>query len=146
MKLDLKKAGLSSTQPRRLILELMQQHTEEHLSAEKIYQLLMESGHSIGIATVYRVVGQFEKAGLLIRHQFDGTTSVYELNLGKHHDHLICMDCERVIEFVNDEIERQQHQVADRLGFELQNHLLYLFARCKDPDCTYRLDHENELG
>ena len=133
--IDLKKAGLSSTQPRRLILELMQDHQKGHLSAEDIYRKLLENGESIGIATVYRVLGQFEGAGLLIRHQFDGNTSVYELNQGKHHDHLICNECGEVTEFVDEEIERLQQRMAEKLGFTIDSHLLYIFGRCGNPDC-----------
>lgn len=146
MKIDLKKAGLHSTQPRRLILELLQAQDTKHLGAEEIYRRLLEVGQSIGIATVYRVLSQFESAGLVTRHQFDGNTSVYELNHGNHHDHLICTDCERIVEFVNDDIERLQRQVAERRGFKLQNHMLYLFAHCTDPACANRpQDDEAEV-
>ncbi len=133
--IDLKKAGLSSTQPRRLILELFQENVEAHLSAEDVYRKLQEKGESVGIATVYRVLSQFDSAGLITRHQFDGTTSVYELNMGKHHDHLICNECGKVTEFVDDEIERLQQKVADKLGFSIDSHLLYIFGHCNDPNC-----------
>jgi len=134
----LKKAGLTSTQPRRLILELLQQNTDRHLSAEDVYRTLIENGGSVGIATVYRVLGQFEGAGLITRHQFDGNTSVYELNQGGHHDHLICTECGAIIEFVDEEIEQLQRKVAERLGFTIESHLLYIFGKCKHPNCKCR--------
>jgi len=132
---DLKNAGLSSTQPRRLILELLQRNPERHLSAEDVYRMLLEADTSVGIATVYRVLSQFESAGLLTRHQFDGNTAVYELNQGKHHDHLICTECGAIREFVDDEIEALQRKVAERLGFTIESHMLYIFGKCNNPDC-----------
>jgi Fur family ferric uptake transcriptional regulator len=138
--IDLKKAGLSSTQPRRLILELFQQNAEAHMCAEDVYRKLQEKGESVGIATVYRVLSQFDAAGLLLRHQFDGTTSVYELNLGKHHDHLICNACGKVTEFVDEDIERLQQKVAEKLGFSIDSHLLYIFGHCNSKDCGKKDD------
>lgn len=132
---DLKRAGLSSTHPRRLILELLQRNPDRHLSAEDIYRLLLEADTAVGVATVYRVLSQFESAGLVTRHQFDGNTSVYELNQGKHHDHLICTECGAIREFVDEEIEALQRKVADRLGFTIDSHMLYIFGKCNHPDC-----------
>ena len=134
----LKKAGLTATHPRRLILELLQRNLDVHFSAEEVYRRLLDAGESVGIASVYRVLNQFESAGLVSRHQFDGTTSYFELNLGKHHDHLICTECGNILEFVDEEIEELQRKVAERLGFEIDNHALYLFGRCNNPKCRHR--------
>lgn len=139
-KIDLKKAGLQITQPRRLILELLQKNSDEHLSAEEIYRRLLKKNQTIGIATVYRVLSQFEGANIITRHQFDGTTSVFELNQGKHHDHLICSQCGKITEFVDEEIERLQRLVAEKHGFTIESHLLYLFGRCSDPECQQETD------
>ncbi len=135
---ELKRAGLSATQPRRLILDLLQQNPEAHLSAEEVYRRLLEQGETVGIATVYRVLGQFEKSNLINRHQFDGTTSVYELNQGKHHDHIICNECGRVVEFIDEEIEQRQRNIAEQQGFHIDSHLLYIFGHCTNPDCRYK--------
>jgi Fur family transcriptional regulator, ferric uptake regulator len=131
---DLKQAGLKNTLPRKLILELLQESKIRHLSAEDIYRALLEHGENIGLATVYRVLSQFENAGLVTRHHFEGTTAVFELSGGKHHDHLICTDCGAIIEFFNEDIEKQQRQVAEREGFILNGHALYIFGSCKNRE------------
>jgi Fur family transcriptional regulator, ferric uptake regulator len=133
----LKSAGLSATQPRRLVLQLLQQQSD-HLSADEVYRRLVDAGESIGIASVYRILAQFENSGLVNRHQFDGTTAVYELERGHHHDHLICQDCGEIIEFIDEEIELRQKQIANELGFTLADHALTLFGRCQRSNCENR--------
>ncbi|KOR31555.1 hypothetical protein TI04_00040 [Achromatium sp. WMS2] len=135
----LKQAGLRSTLPRTLILEILERNPQRHLSAEGLYQLLLERGHSIGIATIYRVLAQFEQAGLVIKHQFESNTSFFELSTHSHHDHIVCVNCGRIIEFVNNDIERLQREVASKQGLELTGHTLYIFGTCKTPEtCPYR--------
>jgi Fur family transcriptional regulator, ferric uptake regulator len=137
---DLKQAGLKNTLPRKLILDLLQESHNRHLSAEDIYRTLLARGENIGLATVYRVLAQFESAGLITRHHFEGTTAVFELSCGTHHDHLICMNCGAIIEFINEDIEKQQRKVAENEGFILNDHALYIFGTCKDPEhCPRRL-------
>jgi Fur family ferric uptake transcriptional regulator len=128
---DLKKAGLKATGPRLRILDALQRGKERHLSAEDIYRRLNESGEDIGLATVYRVLAQFEHAGLVSRHHFEGGLSVFELNSGGHHDHMICVETGAVIEFVNDEIEHIQRDIAESRGYELVDHRFVLYVRPK---------------
>jgi len=130
---ELKKAGLKVTLPRVKILELLE-HSEsnnQHLSAEDVYRALMESGEDVGLATVYRVLTQFETAGLVVRHNFEGGHSVFELAKGDHHDHMVCLDSGEVIEFCDDVIERRQRQIANDMGFDLLDHSLVLYVRPK---------------
>jgi Fur family ferric uptake transcriptional regulator len=108
------------------------------LSAEDIYRLLMDSDEDIGLATVYRVLTQFESAGLVIRHHFEGGQGVFELDRGKHHDHLICIQCGKIIEFVNSEIEEKQHQIAEEAGFDITDHSLIIYGKCNKSDCQER--------
>ena len=129
---DLKKAGLKITVPRRKILEIMEKAKEHHLSAEDIYRLLMESGEEIGLATVYRVLTQFEEAGLIVRHNFEGGQSVFELDSGAHHDHLVCVKCNRVEEFVDDIIENRQQEIAKQAGYTITDHSLNIYGICAD--------------
>lgn len=131
---DLKKSGLKITLPRKLILEILENSEQHHLSAEDVYKTLLERGENVGIATVYRVLAQFETAGLVERHQFEGITSVFELKPDTHHDHLICTTCGAVIEFVNDRIEQEQHKIAAEYGFKLSGHSLNIYGECHDPD------------
>ena len=128
---DLKKAGLKVTAPRLKILRLLEESVEHHFGAEDIYRQLNETGNEIGLATVYRVLAQFEHAGLVKRHNFEGGRAVYELNDGKHHDHMVCMDTGKVIEFVNTDIEELQRSIADAHGYELVDHSFVLFVRPK---------------
>lgn len=128
---DLKKAGLKATLPRLKILQIMEESDQKHLSAEDIYQALLDINEEIGFATVYRVLNQFESAGLVIRHHFDSGCSVFELNSGLHHDHMICLKTGKVIEFTNDEIERLQKEIAEHHGYELQEHSLVLYVTPK---------------
>ncbi len=130
---ELKKAGLKATLPRIKILEMLEKHsTPRHLSAEDIYKNLLVSGEDIGLATVYRVLTQFETAGLVVRHHFEGGHSVFELNEGEHHDHLVCLKCGKVEEFYDTTIEERQHAMAEKLGFELMDHSLYIYGNCKN--------------
>jgi Fur family ferric uptake transcriptional regulator len=132
---ELRKAGLKITLPRLKILEILENANNRHLSAEDIYRDLLDSGEEIGLATVYRVLTQFEGAGLVTRHNFEGGHSVFELDDGEHHDHMVCVDTGEVIEFTSDEIEKLQHDVAERAGFELIDHSLVLYVKRMDtPD------------
>jgi Fur family transcriptional regulator, ferric uptake regulator len=135
---DLRKAGLKVTLPRLKILEILERSTTRHLSAEDIYRSLLESHEDIGLATVYRVLTQFEAAGLVTRHHFEDGMAVFELNQGTHHDHIVCLDCGRVEEFMDSGIEDRQTAVARRLGFDIRDHSLILYGRCERPGCAYR--------
>ncbi len=126
---ELRKAGLKVTLPRLKILEILERQDDRHLSAEDIYRELLESGEDIGLATVYRVLTQFEAAGLVIRHNFEGGHSVFELDSGDHHDHMVCIETGDVIEFVDDEIEKLQHAIAEKHGYDLVDHNLVLYVR-----------------
>lgn len=135
---DLKNMGLKATLPRMKILELFEKSTVRHLTAEDVYRLLLADETDIGLATVYRVLTQFEQAGLLERHHFESGKAVYEINAGKHHDHLVCLNCGRVEEFFDPEIERRQNAIAQERGFAIQEHALYLYAECTKPACPHR--------
>jgi Fur family ferric uptake transcriptional regulator len=132
---DLRKAGLKVTLPRIKILELLESATDHHLSAEEIYKTLLEQGEDVGLATVYRVLTQFEAAGIIERHHFENNHSVFEIMQEDHHDHMVCQGCNRVVEFTNDIIESEQHKVADQLGFTLTGHSLNLYGYCNNPEC-----------
>lgn len=126
---DLKNAGLKATTPRLRILEALGEGAPRHLSAEDLYRRLVDAGEEVGLATVYRVLAQFEQAGLVIRHHFATGHSVFELNRGKHHDHMVCLETGRVMEFANEEIERLQREMARREGYDLVDHSLVLYVR-----------------
>jgi len=128
---ELKKAGLKVTLPRVKILQILEGSTNRHMSAEDVYKALLEAGEDVGLATVYRVLTQFETAGLVERHNFDGGHSVFELDRGDHHDHMVCVDTGQVIEFHNDEIEILQKQIAEEAGYDLTGHSLVLYVRPK---------------
>ena len=128
---DLRNAGLKVTLPRLKILEMLEQNAERHLSAEDIYRNLMDSNEAIGLATVYRVLTQFEAAGLVKRHHFEGGHAVFELERGAHHDHMVCLETGRVIEFVSEDIEKLQKQIAEKHGFTVEDHSLVLYVRPK---------------
>ena len=127
---DLRKAGLKVTLPRMKILNILEDSNARHQSAEDVYKILLETGEDIGLATVYRVLTQFESAGLVKRHHFEGGHSVFELNQGDHHDHILCVKCGRVDEFVDEIIEQHQKDIATRLGYELTDHCLYMYGVC----------------
>ena len=135
---SLKEIGLKATLPRRKVLELFEHSKVRHLSAEDVYKSLMAEGIDIGLATVYRVLTQFEQAGLLSRQHFETGKAVFELNQGGHHDHLVCLQCGRVEEFYDAEIEQRQAEVARKRGFELKGHSLALYAECTKADCPGR--------
>ncbi|TPH23331.1 ferric iron uptake transcriptional regulator [Haemophilus haemolyticus] len=128
----LKKAGLKITEPRLTILSLMQEHKNEHFSAEDVYKILLEQGSEIGLATVYRVLNQFDEAHILIRHNFEGNKSVFELAPVEHHDHIICEDCGKVFEFTDNIIEQRQREISEQYGIRLKAHSLYLYGKCSD--------------
>lgn len=127
---DLKKAGLKATLPRIKILEMLEHSTTRHLSAEDVYKALLDSGEDVGLATVYRVLTQFEAAGLVSRHHFESGHSVFEVNEGKHHDHILCVKCGKVEEFVDEIIEERQRAIAKKSGFSMTDHSLYIYGIC----------------
>ncbi len=128
---DLRKAGLKVTLPRMKILELLESNTtSRHMSAEDVYKALLEGGEDIGLATVYRVLTQFESAGLVTRHHFEGGHSVFELNEGHHHDHIVCVKCGQVDEFMDETIEQRQKAIAQKAGYEITDHSLYIYGIC----------------
>jgi Fur family ferric uptake transcriptional regulator len=135
---ELKSSGLKVTLPRIRILEIFQKAEQRHMTAEDVYKALLADGSDIGLATVYRVLMQFEQAGLLARSHFESGKSIFELNEGQHHDHLVCLTCGRVEEFFDPEIEARQRSVAQGRGFALQDHALALYANCVKPDCAHR--------
>ena len=135
---DLKSSGLKATLPRIKILEVFQNTQRRHMTAEDVFKALLAEGADIGLATVYRVLMQFEQAGLLSRSNFESGKAVFELNEGDHHDHLVCLDCGHVEEFFDAEIEQRQREVTIARGFELQEHSLSLYARCTKPNCERR--------
>ena len=132
---QLKKAGLKVTLPRMKILQILETTSSRHMSAEDVYKTLLEQGDDVGLATVYRVLTQFEQAGLVLRHHFEGGHSVFELDHGRHHDHLVCLQCGHVEEFYDAEIEKRQHAVAKLKGFQIAEHALSLYAHCTKPNC-----------
>jgi Fur family ferric uptake transcriptional regulator len=128
---DLRKAGLKATLPRLKILGILENTKDRHMTAEDVYKTLLDAGEEIGLATVYRVLTQFEGAGLVIRHNFEGGRSVFELDHGSHHDHMVCVECGRVFEFIDHEIEDRQKKVAAREGFVMDDHALYIYGVCQ---------------
>ncbi len=135
---ELKSTGLKATLPRLKILEVFQRGTQRHMTAEDVFRVLLQERTDIGLATVYRVLTQFEQAGILSRSHFESGKAVYEINEGTHHDHLVCLDCGRVEEFYDAEIERRQHSVAKAKGFDIAEHALSLYARCTKNPCPNR--------
>ena len=135
---DLKNMGLKATLPRLKILEIFQHSAVRHLTAEDVYRNLLNEELDIGLATVYRVLTQFEQAGLLTRSNFESGKAVFELNEGTHHDHLVCLDCGRVEEFYDPEIERRQQLIAQERGFKLQEHALAMYGSCTKENCPHR--------
>ncbi len=135
---EIKSSGLKATLPRIRILEVFQKTSLRHMTAEDVYKALLHEGSDIGLATVYRVLMQFEQAGILSRNHFEAGKALFELNEGTHHDHLVCLDCGRVEEFYDLEIERRQRSVAQARGFELQDHALAMYAVCSKANCPHR--------
>src|SRR5512145_1238592 len=142
---SLKDIGLKATLPRRKVLELFENSKVRHLSAEDVYRSLMAEGIDIGLATVYRVLTQFEQAGLLSRQHFETGKAVFELNQGGHHDHLVCLQCGRVEEFYDAEIEKRQERVASERGFTIHEHSLYLYVDCTKAQCPHKPTVPNPL-
>ena len=140
---DLKSIGLKATLPRLKILDLFEQSNKRHMTAEEVYRLLSNEDLDIGLATVYRVLTQFEQAGLLIRHHFDSDKAVFELNEGDHHDHLVCLQCGKVEEFLDSEIEKRQHRIAKERGFSIHDHSLQIYADCIKENCPYRKTNDS---
>lgn len=135
---ELKNAGLKATLPRLKVLSLFESSDRRHLSAEDVYRQLLTTGEDVGLATVYRVLTQFEQAGLLVRHHFEADKAVFELNHGNHHDHIVCMQCGRVEEFCDEEIEKRQRKAAEERGFSIHEHSLYIYADCTKNPCPYK--------
>ena len=135
---SLKETGLKATLPRRKILELFEISKVRHLSAEDVYKALIAEGIDVGLATVYRVLTQFEQAGLLARQHFETGKAVFELNQGGHHDHIVCLQCGRVEEFYDEEIERRQKKAAEERGFTIHDHSLYIYADCIKQPCPHK--------
>jgi len=135
---ELKNSGLKATLPRIKILDVFQRTQQRHMTAEDVFKALLVDGADVGLATVYRVLMQFEQAGLLVRSNFESGKSVFELNEGQHHDHLVCLNCGRVEEFFDAQIEQRQRAIAQERGFDLQEHSLALYAACTKPHCAHR--------
>lgn len=135
---ELRNAGLKVTLPRLKILQILEQHQERHLRADEVYKALLDAGEDVGLATVYRVLTQFEAAGLVEKHHFAEGYSVFELASNRHHDHLVCTDCGHIVEFHDAAIEKQQEKIASDLGFQLVNHSHYLYGHCTKKRCSYR--------
>ena len=128
---ELKKAGLKATLPRLKILSILEDSKDRHMTAEDVYKHLLDAGEQVGLATVYRVLTQFETAGLVMRHNFEGGRSVFEINQGGHHDHMVCLECGKVFEFYDTAIEDRQHKIAEKAGFHIEDHSLYLYGMCE---------------
>ena len=143
---ELKSTGLKATLPRLKILEVFQKGLQRHMTAEDVFRVLLDDRSDIGLATVYRVLTQFEQAGILSRSHFESGKAVYELNEGQHHDHLVCLDCGRVEEFYDAEIERRQQAVAKVKGFTIADHALSLYANCTKTDCPHRPAGQRSSG
>ncbi len=137
---DLKKLGLKATVPRMRILEILEHNATRHVSAEDVYRLLLEADEDVGLATIYRVLTQFEAAGLVTRHHFESGHSVFELNEGEHHDHIVCLQCGRIEEFCDKTIETRQRAIAEEKGFSLAEHALILYGDCTRENCPHRKD------
>lgn len=135
---DLKKAGLKATLPRLKIIDILESSDRRHMSAEDVYKALLDAGEEVGLATVYRVLTQFETAGLVIRHNFEGGHAVFELDRGHHHDHIVCVQCGRVEEFYDQTIEDRQKAIVSAKGYEINDHSLVIYGNCTKPSCPHR--------
>ena len=143
---ELKSTGLKATVPRLKILEVFQHSVQRHLTAEDVFRVLLQERSDVGLATVYRVLTQFEQASILSRSHFESGKAVYELNEGQHHDHLVCLDCGKVEEFYDAEIEKRQHAVAKAKGFSITDHALSLYANCTKDNCPNSTNVEKQRG
>ena len=135
---DLKRAGLKATIPRLKVLEILETADARHMSAEDVYKALLEGGEEVGLATVYRVLTQFESAGLVTRHHFESGHAVFELERGDHHDHVVCLQCGRVEEFYDQTIEDRQKTVVGKMGYEIRDHSLVIYGKCVRQNCPNR--------
>ena len=142
---DLKKTGLKATLPRLKVLGIFEKNKDKHLSAEDIYKTMLKTGDEVGLATIYRVLTQFEQSGIIIRHHFESDKSVFELNEKDHHDHIVCLQCGFIKEFVDDEIEKRQNMIAEQNGFKIIEHALYIYADCKENPCSCRLGGKENI-
>lgn len=142
---ELKRVGLKATLPRMRVLQLLANSEKRHLSAEDVYKALMEAGDDVGLATVYRVLTQFEAANLVTRHHFEGGLSVFELNQGVHHDHIMCVDCGKIFEFIDNSIEKRQQSIAEQHGFNIADHHLYIYGKCQRNNCPEKDTEEQTL-
>lgn len=140
---SLKNMGLKATLPRMKILDLFQRSDERHLTAEDVYRMLLDEQLDVGLATIYRVLTQFEQAGLLKRHHFESGKAVFELNEGTHHDHIVCLICGKVEEFFDPIIEQRQHEIAEKFGYSLRDHAMHLYGVCSNPDCQAKFKKQN---
>ena len=143
---ELKSTGLKATLPRLKILEIFQKGTQRHMTAEDVFRVLLQDRSDVGLATVYRVLTQFEQASILSRSHFESGKAVYELNEGQHHDHMVCLDCGKVEEFYDAEIEKRQHAVAKSKGFIIADHALSLYANCTKDHCAHRPNNRRGAG
>ena len=143
--INLKESGLKATLPRIKVLDIFEQSKDKHMSAEDVYKQILESSEDVGLATIYRVLTQFEQAGILVRHHFESGKAVFELNEKTHHDHIVCLQCGYVEEFFNNEIERLQEEVAEELGFKIIDHSLYISADCTKKPCSCRLGGKENI-
>jgi Fur family ferric uptake transcriptional regulator len=143
---ELKSTGLKATLPRLKIMEIFQTGGQRHMTAEDVFRVLLQERTDIGLATVYRVLTQFEQAGILSRNHFESGKAIYELNEGQHHDHLVCLDCGKVEEFYDAEIEKRQNVVARAKGFEIADHALSLYAHCTKDKCPHRTVRSERTG
>ena len=135
---DLKKAGLKVTLPRLRVLEILEKSPNRHMSAEDVYRAMLDAEEDTGLATIYRVLTQFEAAGLVVRHNFEGGHAVFELDSGQHHDHIVCTQCGKIVEFMDKMIEQRQVHIAKEHGFAVSDHSLVLYGKCVKPQCPYR--------
>lgn len=135
---DLKKAGLKVTLPRLRVLEILEKSPNRHMSAEDVYRAMLDAEEDIGLATIYRVLTQFEAAGLVVRHNFEGGHAVFELDSGQHHDHIVCTQCGKIVEFMDKMIEQRQDNIAKEHGFKVSDHSLVLYGKCVKPQCPNR--------
>ena len=133
---DLKKTGLKATLPRIKVLSIFENNKDKHLSAEDIFKIMLKTDEEVGLATIYRVLTQFEQSGILIRHHFESDKAVFELNDKVHHDHIVCLQCGFIKEFVDDEIEKRQNMIAEKNGFKIIEHALYIYADCTNKLCS----------
>ena len=143
---DLKKTGLKATLPRLKVLSIFEKNKDKHLSAEDIFKIMLTTDEEVGLATIYRVLTQFEQSGILIRHHFESDKAVFELNDKVHHDHIVCLQCGFIKEFIDDEIEKRQDMIAKKNGFNIIEHALYIYADCTKKPCSCKLGGSENIA